>query len=171
MLTGWLLAMTLPPWAPWWIGVLGAVFAIPLAKQAFGGLGQNLFNPAMVARVALLVSFPVVMTAWVAPHPLFSAGAPGFCEAIAITFGGQMPDGVSAATALGYVKTELSRGIPVDSNRSAQVPDLMDMMLGYRRRQPGRDLGAPDPAGGLFLMATAHHHLAHPGRACWARCS
>ncbi|HYN77234.1 MAG TPA: RnfABCDGE type electron transport complex subunit D, partial [Lamprocystis sp. (in: g-proteobacteria)] len=113
ILTGWLLAMTLPPWAPWWIGVLGAVFAIPLAKQAFGGLGQNLFNPAMVARVALLVSFPVAMTAWVAPHPLFSVDAPSLADAMAITFGGQLPDGVSAATALGYVKTELSRGIPV----------------------------------------------------------
>ena len=67
VLTGWLLAMSLPPWAPWWIGVLGAVFAIGLAKHTFGGIGQNLFNPAMVARVALLVSFPVVMTAWVMP--------------------------------------------------------------------------------------------------------
>ena len=69
-LTGWLLAMSLPPWAPWWVGVLGAVFAIGLAKHTFGGIGQNMFNPAMVARVALLVSFPVVMTAWVMPHPL-----------------------------------------------------------------------------------------------------
>ena len=73
VLTGWLLAMTLPPWAPWWIGVLGAVFAIPLAKQAFGGLGQNLFNPAMVARVALLVSFPVAMTMWVTRQRAMSA--------------------------------------------------------------------------------------------------
>ncbi|HRP96330.1 MAG TPA: RnfABCDGE type electron transport complex subunit D, partial [Rhodocyclaceae bacterium] len=82
LLTGWLLALSLPPWAPWWIGVLGAVFAIALAKHAFGGLGQNIFNPAMVARVALLISFPVAMTAWVAPQPLFSADAPGFAEAL-----------------------------------------------------------------------------------------
>ena len=54
-LTGWLLAMTLPPWAPWWIGVLGSILAIVIAKQLFGGIGQNLFNPAMVARVALLI--------------------------------------------------------------------------------------------------------------------
>ena len=61
MLTGWLLAMTLPPWAPWWIAVVGSLFAIVVAKQIFGGIGQNLFNPAMAARVALLISFPVLI--------------------------------------------------------------------------------------------------------------
>ena len=54
VLTGWLMAASLPPWAPWWIGVLGAVFAIALTKHAFGGLGQNVFNPAMVGRTVLL---------------------------------------------------------------------------------------------------------------------
>ena len=51
LLTGWLLAMSLPPWAPWWIGVLGGLFATMLGKGVFGGIGFNLFNPAMVARV------------------------------------------------------------------------------------------------------------------------
>ena len=97
VLTGWLLAMSLPPWAPWWVGVLAAVFAIALAKHSFGGIGQNVFNPAMVGRTVLLVSFPVTMTAWVMPHPLFSSGAPGLADAIAITFGGHMPDTMSAA--------------------------------------------------------------------------
>ena len=152
ILTGWLLAMSLPPWAPWWIGVLGAVFAIGLAKHTFGGLGQNMFNPAMVARVALLVSFPVVMTAWVMPHPLFSAGAPGLGEAFAITFGGGTPDSVSAASALGYVKTELSRGIPVTESM-AHVPDLMDMALGTRAGSLGETSALLILAGGLFLMA------------------
>ena len=131
LVTGWLLAMSLPPWAPWWTGVLGAVFAIPLAKHAFGGLGQNPFNPAMVARVALLVSFPVAMTAWVAPHPLFSASSPGFLAGLGITFGLGGPDTISAATALGYVKTELTRGVPV-SQSILQVPDLFDMALGVK---------------------------------------
>ncbi len=152
VLTGWLLAMSLPPWAPWWIGALGAVFAIALAKHTFGGLGQNMFNPAMVARVALLVSFPVVMTAWVLPHPLFSASAPGLGDALAITFGGQMPDSVSAASALGYVKTELSRGIPVTQSM-AHVPDLMDMALGFRAGSMGETSAILILAGGLFLMA------------------
>src|SRR3990167_7480894 len=88
LLTGWLLAMSLPPWAPWWIGVLAAIFAIALAKHTFGGIGQNVFNPAMVGRTVILISFSVAVTVWVAPHPLFSAGAPGLLEAFAITFGG-----------------------------------------------------------------------------------
>jgi electron transport complex protein RnfD len=155
VLTGWLLASSLPPWAPWWVGVLGAVFAIALAKHAFGGLGQNVFNPAMVGRTVMLVSFPVVMTAWVLPHPLFSASAPGLAEAFAITFGGHMPDSVSAASALGYVKTELSRGIPVTQSMAqlAQVPDLMDIALGYRAGSLGETSALLILAGGLFLMA------------------
>jgi electron transport complex protein RnfD len=152
VLTGWLLAMSLPPWAPWWIGALGAVFAIALAKHAFGGLGQNVFNPAMVARVALLVSFPVVMTAWVAPHPLFSAGAPGFAQAIGITFGGSAPDAITAATALGHVKTELTRGIAVTQS-VAQLPGLGDFVLGGRAGSLGETSALLILAGGLYLMA------------------
>jgi len=152
LLTGWLLAMSLPPWAPWWIGVLAAIFAIALTKHAFGGLGQNLFNPAMVGRTVMLISFPVAMTVWVAPHPLFSAGAPGLVEAFAITFGGNIPDTMSAASALGYVKTELSRGIPVTQSIT-QMPDLMDMALGYRAGSMGETSALLILAGGLFLMA------------------
>jgi Na+-translocating ferredoxin:NAD+ oxidoreductase subunit D len=79
LLTGLLLALSLPPWAPWWIGVVGAILAILLAKQIFGGLGQNLFNPAMAARVALLISFPMEMTTFLAAAPPASwlAGASG----------------------------------------------------------------------------------------------
>ncbi|MBI5438237.1 MAG: RnfABCDGE type electron transport complex subunit D [Nitrosomonadales bacterium] len=152
ILTGWLLAMSLPPWAPWWVGILAAIFAIALAKHAFGGLGQNVFNPAMVGRTVMLISFPVSMTIWVAPHPLFSAGAPGLLEAFAITFGGNMPDTMSAASALGYIKTELSRGIPVTQSMG-QVPDLMDMALGFRAGSLGETSALLILAGGLFLMA------------------
>jgi electron transport complex protein RnfD len=152
VLTGWLLAMSLPPWAPWWVGVLAAIFAIALAKHAFGGIGQNVFNPAMVGRTVMLISFPVAMTLWVAPHPLFSAGAPGLAESFAITFGGKIPDTMSAASALGHIKTELSRGIPVTQSMS-QVPDLMDMTLGYRAGSMGETSLLLILAGGLFLMA------------------
>ena len=108
LLTGILLALSLPPWAPWWIGAVGAFFAIVISKQVFGGIGQNIFNPAMLARVALLVSFPVEMTLWLEPHPLFSSHAPGFLEGLTITFGG-IPDidAVSGATILGRIRTEL----------------------------------------------------------------
>ena len=79
LLTGWLLALSLPPWAPWWIGGGGRLIAIVVAKQVFGGLGQNLFNPAMVARVALLISFPLEMTRFgrAAPHRFRRRPGPG----------------------------------------------------------------------------------------------
>jgi RnfABCDGE-type electron transport complex D subunit len=113
LLTGWLLALSLPPWAPWWIGAFGGLFATVLAKQAFGGLGQNLFNPAMVARVALLISFPVQMTAWVAPAPLGSAMAPGIFDGLLVTLKGMTPqlDAIASASLLGFAKTEMSRGV------------------------------------------------------------
>jgi electron transport complex protein RnfD len=152
VLTGWLLGMSLPPWAPWWVPVLGAVFAIPLAKHVFGGLGQNVFNPAMVARVALLVSFPVQMTLFVTPHPLFAAGSPGFAEALGITFGKGTLDTMSAASALGYVKTELSRGIPVPES-IRHLPDLLDVGLGIKPGSMGETSVVLILLGGLFLMA------------------
>ena len=63
--TGLLLALNLPPTLPWWMGVLGAVFAIVVVKQLFGGLGQNFMNPALAARCFLLISFTGQMTYFV----------------------------------------------------------------------------------------------------------
>jgi len=71
-ITGVLLALNLPPSSPWWLTLLGAVIAIVIGKQVYGGLGANPFNPALVARVVLLISFPVQMTTWSAPAPLGS---------------------------------------------------------------------------------------------------
>lgn len=109
LLTGWLIAITLPPWAPWWIGVVGSFFAIAIGKQLYGGIGQNIFNPAMLARTALLITFPVYMTSWVSPAPLGSELAPSFNDALAITFmSAPVPDGLTGATALGHLKTALT---------------------------------------------------------------
>lgn len=77
-LTGLLLAMNLSAGAPWWICILGALLAIGLGKQIFGGLGFNPFNPALVARVALLIGFPSLMTSWVTPQ----AGKFMACDAL-----------------------------------------------------------------------------------------
>ena len=68
LVTAALLAFSLPPVLPWWIPALGGIVAIGLAKQLYGGLGKNLFNPAMVAYVLLLASFPVEMTQWLPPR-------------------------------------------------------------------------------------------------------
>ncbi len=67
VITGILLAFNIPPTAPWWIAVIGSVFAIAIAKQAFGGIGQNFINPALAGRAMLLASWPVIMTTWVSP--------------------------------------------------------------------------------------------------------
>ena len=71
-ITGVLLALNLPPTSPWWLTLLGAMIAIAVGKQVYGGLGSTPFNPALVARVVLLISFPVQMTTWSAPAPLGS---------------------------------------------------------------------------------------------------
>lgn len=113
LLTGWLLALSLPPWAPWWIGVGGAFVAIVLGKQLYGGLGQNIFNPAMLARVALLISFPVQMTTWPTTEAHWGYGWPalGLLDSLSITVdAGNIADGMTGATYLGTLKSELSTG-------------------------------------------------------------
>jgi len=151
LLTGWLLAMTLPPWAPWWIGVIGAGIAIILGKQVYGGLGQNLFNPAMLARVALLISFPVEMTTWANVSPLFFSDSPGFVEAWHIIFSGlQNPDTFTGATTLGYNKTELSQ------NRL--LPDILKdysavlNFIGWTRGSLGETSTLLLGLGGVWLI-------------------
>lgn len=151
ILTGWLLAVSLPPWAPWWIGVFGGLFATTLGKQAFGGLGQNLFNPAMVARVALLISFPVQMTAWVSPLPLFSVGAPGPLEGLLIVLRGvpAAMDAVTSATTLGFAKTELSRGVNLFESLQ-HAPALS--FIGSRPGSLGETAAWLIAAGGVAMM-------------------
>ena len=89
-LTGILLALNLPPSSPWWMALLGSAIAIIIGKMIYGGLGYNPFNPALVARVVLLISFPVQMTHWTAPTPL-----------------GLGLDAVTSATPLGEMKSVL----------------------------------------------------------------
>lgn len=153
ILTAWLLAMSLPPWAPWWIGAVGGFIAIAIGKHMFGGIGQNVFNPAMVARVALLISFPVQMTVFTRPLPMGQPGAPGFLDGLAVTFHGRFDlDAISAASALGHVKTELSRGIPITESMAA-APGWMDLALGMVPGSFGETSAALILLGGLFLIA------------------
>ena len=153
-LTGWLLAMTLPPWAPWWIGVLGSLIAIWLGKQVFGGVGQNLFNPAMVARVVLLISFPVHMTLFVDPSLVLNTGAPGLKDSLAVTFGVGAPpamDTVSSASVLGHLKTEVGRG-----NEWLQVfnntYDMQNVLWGAVPGSLGETSAPLILLGGLLLL-------------------
>jgi len=151
-LSGWLLAMTLPPWAPWWIGVVGALLAIIVGKQVFGGIGQNLFNPAMVARVALLVAFPLEMTAFVKPQPLLGTGAPDFLHGLWITFGsGVQVDAVSSASILGHIKTEIGRHVPLDTALTG-VADTLTRFIGYMPGSLGETSALLIALGGAYLL-------------------
>ncbi|WP_455291598.1 electron transport complex subunit RsxD [Vibrio parahaemolyticus] len=94
IVTAWLLAVAIPPWSPWWIIVIGLIFAIVIAKHLYGGIGQNLFNPAMVAYVVLLISFPVQMTSWSAPTLLIPDHV-NFADTLSLIFTGFDYDGLS----------------------------------------------------------------------------
>lgn len=114
VVTAVLLALALPPLAPWWLVLSGTAFAIIIAKQLYGGLGFNPFNPAMVGYVVLLISFPREMTVWLSPE-MVSGHSFSLADSLAVVFTGQWPtgltlDAVSAATPLDSVKTGLSQG-------------------------------------------------------------
>lgn len=162
LLTGWLLALSLPPWAPWWIGVGGSVFAIGIGKQLYGGIGQNPFNPAMLARVALLIAFPLQMTTWALPQPLLSAGTPGLFDGLAITFAGApLPDGTTGATALGNLKTELTLKHSVESILDGNF-DLLQALLGHSAGSLGETSELLILIGGLWLISRRIIHWQIP---------
>lgn len=152
ILTAWLLAISLPPFAPWWIAVLGSLFAVVIGKQVYGGLGQNPFNPAMAARVMLLISFPLEMTTWVAPAPFGSVHAPGWLESLHITFLSQPLDGMASASLLGHVKTEFTRGVGLDQALVGYYAPL-DALWGSRAGSLGETAAVLILIGGLFLIA------------------
>jgi len=153
ILTGWLLAMTLPPWSPWWIGVVGSVFAIVVGKHVFGGIGQNIFNPAMLARVVLLISFPLEMTTWINPYPLNSLITPDFFESLKIIFLSETPvDFVSGASILGNIRTELGLGHELVNIISANS-DHSNLVTGFIKGSMGETSGLLILAGGLLLIA------------------
>lgn len=109
LLTGLLLGLCLPPFAPWWIPVIGSLAAIVVAKHLYGGLGYNPFNPAMVGYVVLIVSFPFQMTLWPPPRGIEHEWL-SLVETLALVFGGATPadttlDAITMATPLDSVKT------------------------------------------------------------------
>lgn len=124
IVTGLLLAFNLPSGIPIWIAVLGGVIAIVVAKQMFGGLGQNFVNPAIAARIILMVSFPTAMTTWPAPMSWKAA------------------DAVTTATPLALI-----------AGGSSELPSYMDMFLGNRGGCLGETCVLALIIGGIYLIA------------------
>lgn len=148
VLTAWLLALSLPPWAPWWIAVVGSLFAVVVGKQVFGGLGQNVFNPAMVGYAVLLISFPAQMTSW--PGLLALTGTPlTLADSAAIIFGDApkaVLDAVTMATPLDTLRTGLLQQHTVD--------EIMTQPIFGRFGGTGFEwLAGAFLAGGLVLWA------------------
>jgi electron transport complex protein RnfD len=149
VVTAWLLALALPPLAPWWLVVVGTFFAIVIAKQLYGGLGYNPFNPAMVGYAVLLISFPLIMTKWPAPlslaeHPL------SFMDQLHFIFGHGLPtdmkvDAITSATPLDYLKTQLMLKHEVASITQAPI-------FGVVGAKGGELVTGAYLLGGLYLL-------------------
>ena len=116
VITGLLLAYNLPASMPSWMIIVGCFMAIIVAKMCFGGLGKNIFNPALVGRVFLFISFPVQMTVWPTPH---------FLQLVS-------PDGQTGATTLRMLKSIAPEGEVVAADRYSisELPSYFDMFIG-----------------------------------------
>jgi Na+-translocating ferredoxin:NAD+ oxidoreductase subunit D len=119
----------------------------------FGGLGQNVFNPAMLARVMLLVAFPLEMTTWVNPQPLFAPTSPDFLAGVAITLSGfSQMDAISSASLLSLLKTDLSLGLSVPEILAAHSYDPLQSLLGHSNGSFGETSALLLILGGLYLL-------------------
>ena len=129
VITGILLALNLPYTTPWWVVMIGAVVAIGVAKMTFGGIGQNIWNPALVGRVFLLVSFPTYMTTWGAPQGVL--------------------DAVSGPTPLGAIQEGLMQGATVQELTSAY--DYKDLLFANLGGSAGEACALALLAGFIYL--------------------
>jgi electron transport complex protein RnfD len=136
LITGILLAFNLPAGLPVWMVVVGSLVAIGVAKLSFGGLGYNIFNPALVGRVFLLVSFPVQMTLW----------------PTAVENNASLVDAVTGATTLGLIKEGVQFGETM-SAISPNLPPVQDMLLGITSGSLGEMSALALILGGVFLIA------------------
>ena len=126
VVTAWLLAVALPPLAPWWLTTIGALSAIVVAKHLYGGLGYNPFNPAMIGYVVLLISFPREMSTWLIPHGVGQAHAMTLVETWrAIFVGVPGVDGLTGATPLDVLRTQMGLGLSVAEIRNSPVFGLV----------------------------------------------
>ncbi|HCJ51703.1 MAG: electron transport complex subunit RsxD [Gallionellaceae bacterium CG1_02_56_997] len=151
LLTAWLLALSIPPLAPWWLVVVGTAFAISISKHLYGGLGNNPFNPAMIGYAVLIISFPLQMTHWITPHGLGQVEL-GFFDQLDYIFRGILPDGlkldaVTMATPLDTLKTQL--------HMYGNINEIMNLPIyGHLAGQGSEWVATGFLLGGLYLLAT-----------------
>ncbi len=135
VITGLLLAMNVPGNLPWWMMVIGSVVCIAVAKMSFGGLGKNPFNPALIGRVFLLISFPVAMTSW--PLPIQNRFV--------------LTDAVTGPTSLGIIKEGLGKGETIPE-LARQIPSYADMLIGQMGGSLGEVSALAILLGGLYMI-------------------
>ena len=151
LLTAWLLALSIPPLAPWWMVVVGTAFAIAVSKHLYGGLGNNPFNPAMIGYAVLIISFPAHMTHWLTPYSIGDI-AMSFIQQMNYMFNGELPrgltlDAITMATPLDTLKTQLHLGL--------SVSEIRNMPIYGRLAGKGSEMVAIGFAiGGLYLLFT-----------------
>ena len=149
LVTAWLLAISIPSIAPWWIIVLGTLLCIIFGKHLYGGLGYNLFNPAMVGYAILLISFPSIMTHWQIPTNLM-VNHMNWLDQIRIIFNSNLfpketLDAISSATPLDYIKTQLTLHQPLSTIEQ-------DKIFGFIGGRGLELINLGYLAGGLYLL-------------------
>ncbi|ABR75090.1 electron transport complex subunit D [Actinobacillus succinogenes] len=158
ILTALILAMAIPPYAPYWVILIGTFCAVILGKHVYGGLGQNLFNPAMVGYVVLLISFPVQMTGWMPPISLLHE-PPTFGDSLGLIFSGVTGDGFSLSQLVSSIDG-LSSATPLDSAKTwlksgGSATDLLNQPIFLPGLEAGLGWLQVNLAffiGGLFLI-------------------
>lgn len=166
ILTAVLIGISIPAVAPWWITVLGVIFAIAVVKQLYGGLGHNPFNPAMAAYVMLLISFPVQMTSWLPPLDLIPIDIT-FSDILSVIGTGTTIDGYSVeqlrthidgftmATPLDTLKTDMTLGLIISES-------IVNPVFGDNFSYGWEWVNAGFLLGGLFLLAKNAIHWSTP---------
>lgn len=137
IITGILLAFNVPSNLPWWIIVIGAIVSIGIGKMSFGGVGKNIFNPALVGRVFLLISFPVQMTSWPVPKPLM---------------GESLTDAITGPTPLGIMKEGLGTGKTVQE-MMPEIPNYVEnLMTGFQGGSLGEVSALALILGAIYML-------------------
>ncbi len=138
LITGILLAFNLPSILPWWMAIIGSIVAIGIGKMSFGGLGCNIWNPALVGRVFLLISFPAAMTTW-------PTGIDSVYHTTAATGASVQADASSGATLLYYIN---------EGNASLSDYNFLDMAVGHMNGSLGEVGGIAILIGLIYMLAT-----------------